>query len=74
MPLDEMTNVDEDEVLFLTSRDRIYDAYLRWYNAHPYTQEEARENALEMSRTLMRYLRVPTVEEISAYREEPITV
>lgn len=67
-------NVDEDEVLFLTSRERLYDAYVRWYRHSGDTSEYAKQQALETSRTLMRYLRIPTIEEVEAYREEPITV
>lgn len=67
--------MDEDEeVLFLTSRQRIYDAYVRWYAHSGDRSGYAIQQALETSRTLMRYLRVPTVEEISRYREEEITV
>lgn len=66
--------MDEDEVLFLTSRDRIYRAYQEWWRHSGATAERAEQEALESSRTLMRYLSIPTVEEIERYREEPITV
>lgn len=73
--LDEAPSVDdEDEVLFLTSRDRIFDAFIRWYRHAGEDTVYSRAQALEMSRGLMRYLVVPTVEEISQYREEPISV
>ena len=66
--------MEEDEVLFLTSRDRIYDAFIRWYRHSGEDTSYSTAQALEMSRGLMRYLVIPTVEEIEQYREEPITV
>ncbi len=66
--------MDEDEILFLTSRERIYDAFVRWYRGTGEDSIYSKAQATEMSRGLMRYLRVPTIEEINLYREEIITV
>ena len=52
----------EDEVLFMTSNDRILEAFQRCYPNDPAL-------ALEMTRHLMRRLTVPSVEEVRAYQE-----
>ncbi len=53
----------EQEVFFLTSNRRIDDAYVRWYTRSGYSEADAHYYA----RSLLRYLVIPTEEEVAAY-------
>lgn len=65
---------DDEEVLFLTSNTRIYEAYYDWYRHNNRSEpiRESKRQALEASRTFIRYLKIPTVEEIRYYRQEEL--
>lgn len=58
----EAYELPEDEVLFMTSNDRILEAFHRCYPSDPAL-------ALDMTRHLMRRLTVPSAEEVRAYQE-----
>lgn len=57
----------EQEVLFLTSARRVLDAYRRWYTHSSPNSTTVEDDALYMSRTFLRYLSVPTKEEVDEY-------
>jgi len=60
--------LDEDEVLFLTSNIRLYNAFMKWYKHYSPRSPSNHQDALVKSRELSRYLEVPTEEEILEYR------
>ena len=51
---------DDSEVLFMTSRERIYDAYVKWYRQQGEDADYARAEALKASRHLVRLLDIPS--------------
>lgn len=59
-----------EEVFFLTSRERIYKAFLRWgKKIYPYDPDRVADEALEQSRTFMKYLKIPSDREVTEYRD-----
>lgn len=67
--LTEPDPVDLDEVLFSTSSSRIYDAYIRWFSlVYPRGGDNSDQAAIQ-TRSLLKYLQVPTAREVAAYRE-----
>jgi hypothetical protein len=57
-----------DEVLFLTSQDRIVDAFHRWYARSRPGDPNNYSDSVEQARSLLRYLVVPTDIEVARYR------
>lgn len=59
-----------EEVLFLTSNDRLVDAYYRWYEkTRPGNPSNFNDSAGQV-RDLWRYLKVPTTTEVERYRRD----
>lgn len=63
---------EDDEVLFLTSNHRLFEAYLAWYNHYTPNGSRNRTDAADSARTLLRYLKIPTTQEIRNYRQEEL--
>jgi hypothetical protein len=57
-----------DEVLFLTSSDRIYQAFLDEYEKSDPSNPDNREHAAEWTRRFIRRLKVPTQNQVDMYR------
>lgn len=66
-PVEELEGAPE--VFFATSNDRIFRAYLRWFNKASPRNSQNRTDALEHARALVRYLDVPSVDEIELLSE-----
>jgi hypothetical protein len=61
-----------EEVLFLTSQVRLYNAYLAWYEKSRRGDPQNQADAAEQCRFLLRYLKVPTSSELAAYRRRQL--
>lgn len=61
-----------EEVLFLTSNYRLFEAYLSWYNHYTPGVSSNRAEAISRTRELLRYLKIPTSQEIRNYRAEEL--
>ena len=61
-----------EEVLFLTSQERLHNAYIAWYNLGLPGDPQNFQNAAEQVRCLMRYLKVPTADETQRYRRDQL--
>lgn len=58
----------DDEVLFLTSSDRIFQAFLEEYEKTDPSNPDNREHASEWTRRFLRRLKVPTTKQVERYR------
>jgi hypothetical protein len=61
-----------EEVLFLTSSVRLYNAYLAWYAKSRPGDPMNTTDAAEQCRGLLRYLKVPSSTELAAYRRRQL--
>lgn len=62
----------DDEVLFLTSNQRIYEAYRAWFEHYSPGSAENKDDSIARTRELLKYLKIPTSREILNYRAEEL--